>query len=48
MKNEYFEFTTDHWTGSNNKTYTILTGHWINDLWELEYVVLDFKIFIVP
>jgi hypothetical protein len=38
-------FTTDHWTGPNNETYTTLTGHYIDNDWSLCSCVLDFRVF---
>ena len=38
-------WTTDHWTSSNNETYTTVTAHYIDDRWKLQSAVLDFKVF---
>lgn len=44
MKNKIMAYTTDHWTGPNGKTYTTLTGHWIED-WIMKSNIMDFKVF---
>jgi len=31
LQNYQCTFTTDHWTGPNDETYTTLTGHYINE-----------------
>jgi len=38
-------WTTDHWTSSNDETYTTVTAHYIDDHWKLQSAVLDFKVF---
>jgi len=38
-------WTTDHWTSSNDETYTTVTAHYIDDHWKLQSAVLDFKDF---
>ena len=38
-------WTTDHWTSSNDGTYTTVTVHYIDDNWKLQSAVLDFKVF---
>jgi hypothetical protein len=38
-------WTTDHWTGPNDETYSTVTSHFINDNWTLESCCLDFKVF---
>jgi len=38
-------WTTDHWTGPNDETYSDVTGHWISDDWVMNSALLDFKVF---
>jgi hypothetical protein len=45
MMDQEVLWTTDHWTGPNNQTYTTLTAHWIDELWNIESCMLDFKVF---
>ena len=37
--------TTDHWTGADQLTYDAVTGHHIDNDWNLSSVLLDFKVF---
>jgi hypothetical protein len=45
MTDREMSWTTDHWSGPNDQTYSTLTSHWIDELWEMESCVLDFKVF---
>jgi len=45
LQNYQCAFTTDHWTGPSDETYTTLTGHYINQGWEYHSCVVDFKVF---
>ena len=38
-------WTTDHWTGPDNETYTTTTGHYIDTNWKMQANVLDFSVF---
>ena len=38
-------WTTDHWTGPNDTTYSTVTGHLITQDWRMEFPILDFKVF---
>jgi hypothetical protein len=38
-------WTTDHWTGPNDETYTTVSGHYIGHDWVLQSAILDFKVF---
>jgi hypothetical protein len=44
MTDREMSWTTDHWTGPNNLTYSTLTAHWIDELWEIEACMLDFHV----
>lgn len=44
MTDRELSWTTDHWTGPNNQTYSTLTAHWISELWEMEACMLDFHV----
>jgi len=37
-------WTTDHWTGCNDATYTTTTFHYIKQ-WSLRNIIVDFKVF---
>ena len=45
LKKYQCSFTTDHWTGPNDETYTTLTCHYISEEWENHSCVVDFKVF---
>ena len=45
LKKYQLSFTTDHWTGPNDETYTTLTCHYISEEWEYHSCVVDFKVF---
>ena len=45
MTGKKVALTSDHWTGKNQLTYGALTSHFITNLWEMESVLLDFKLF---
>ncbi len=38
-------WTTDHWTGSNDNTYSTLNLHFININWSSVSCILDLKVF---
>jgi hypothetical protein len=39
-------YTSDHWTGPNDETYTTVTAHFIDtDVWEMRSMCIDFKVF---
>eukprot|EP00956_Cyclotella_meneghiniana_P041904 scaffold244197_cov36-Cyclotella_meneghiniana.AAC.2 len=44
MMDRELSYTTDHWTGPNDETYSTLTAHWIDELWALESCMLDFSV----
>ena len=35
-------FTTDCWTSPSMKSFMSITAHFINEKWELKYILLDF------
>jgi hypothetical protein len=39
MTDREMSWTTDHWSGPNDQTYSTLTSHWIDELWEMESCV---------
>jgi hypothetical protein len=45
LKNQHVAWTSDHWTGPNDETYTTTTGHYIDNQWVIMSACLDFKIF---
>lgn len=45
MKGKVGNWTTDHWTGPNNETYSTTTWHSIDDDWRLQNILLDLKVF---
>lgn len=44
MTDRELSWTMDHWTVPNNLTYSTLTAHWIDELWELKACMLDFNV----
>jgi hypothetical protein len=46
MKGQELCWTTDHWTGPNDETYSDLTAHFIDEEWNLKSILLDFKVFV--
>ena len=44
MKNHRGSWTTDHWTGPKNETYTTTTFHYI-DNWSMRSAILDFSVY---
>jgi len=38
-------WTTDHWTGPNDESYSTVTAHYIDENWVLQSAILDFKVF---
>jgi hypothetical protein len=44
LKLHKFAITTDHWTGPNDETYTVLTGHYITRDWTYTSCIMDFKV----
>ena len=45
MAGQEVAWTTDHWTGPNDQTYSTVTAHFINSNWNLESCTLDLKVF---
>ena len=45
IKNREVSWTTDHWTGPNDESYSTVTAHYINKNWVLQSAILDFKVF---
>ena len=46
MRGKRVSYTSDHWTGPNDETYTTVTAHYIDtDVWEMRSMCLDFKVF---
>ena len=44
MKRHKGLWTTDHWTGPNDETYSTTMFHYIKD-WKMKSLVIDFKVF---
>lgn len=38
-------WTTDHWTGKDGATYQTITCHYIDEEWNLQRCMIDFKVF---
>lgn len=45
LSGQHVSWTTDHWTGPNDETYTTTTGHLITKNWQAVNLCLDFKVF---
>ena len=45
LKGKRLAWTSDHWTGPNDETYTTVTAHYMSDNWEMKSACLDFKVF---
>ncbi len=45
MKGREVSWTTDHWTGPNDETYSTVTAHFVTETWVLDSCCLDFKVF---
>ena len=46
MRKQKISWTSDHWTGPDQCTYTTVTAHYINpEKWVLSSACLDFKVF---
>ena len=45
MEGQEVAWTTDHWTGPNNQTYSTVTAHFINANWSNVSCILDLKVF---
>jgi len=45
MKGREVTWTTDHWTGPNDETYSTVTAHFVHENSVLDSCCLDFKIF---
>lgn len=43
LHKHYLAITTDHWTSPADDTYSVVTGHYIED-WNLCSVIIDFKV----
>ena len=42
LRGRAISWTTDHWTGPNNESYTTLTAHYIDENWSIQSALLDF------
>ena len=42
---KHVSYTSDHWTGPNDETYTTVTAHYISENWVMRSVCIDFKVF---
>lgn len=42
---KHVSYTSDHWTGPNDETYTTVTAHYISEDWVMRSVCIDFKVF---
>jgi len=38
-------WTIDHWTSPNDQSFTTLTAHYIDNIWQMRSACLDFKVF---
>jgi hypothetical protein len=46
LRGKRVSYTSDHWTGPNDETYTTVTAHFIEtDAWEMRSLCIDFKVF---
>jgi hypothetical protein len=45
MEGQEVVWTTDHWTGPNDQTYSTVTVHFINTNWSNVSCILDLKVF---
>ena len=46
IRDKRVSYTSDHWTGPNDETYTTVTAHYIDtNVWEMKSMCLDFKVF---
>ena len=46
LQGKRVSYTSDHWTGPNDETYTTVTAHFIDtDAWEMRSLCIDFKVF---
>jgi hypothetical protein len=45
MEGQEVAWTTDHWTGPNDQTYSTVTVHLINGNWTNVSCILDLKVF---
>jgi hypothetical protein len=45
MEGQEVAWTTDHWTGPNDQTYSTVTTHFINANWSYVLCILDLKVF---
>lgn len=46
IRGKHVSYTSDHWTGPNDETYTTVTAHFIDVIvWEMKSICLDFEVF---
>jgi hypothetical protein len=45
MEGQEVAWTTDHWTGPNDQTYSTVTAHFINTNWSNALCIFDLKVF---
>jgi hypothetical protein len=45
LKGKRLAWTSDHWIGPNDETYTTVTAHYISDTWRIKSACLDCKVF---
>ena len=46
IRGKRVSYSSDHWTGPNDKTYTTVTAHFIDtNVWEMRPMFLDFTVF---
>ena len=45
LKGRPISWTTDHWTGPNDQSYSTVTAHYIDNDWEMTTALMDFKVF---
>ena len=46
LQGKRVSYTSDHWTGPNDETYTTVTAHFIDTYaWEMRSLCIDFKVF---
>jgi hypothetical protein len=45
MEGQEVAWTTDHWTGPNDQTYSTVNMHFINANWSNVSCILDIKVF---
>jgi hypothetical protein len=45
MEGQKVAWTTDHWTGPNDQTYSTVTAHFLSANWSHVWCILDLKVF---